>query len=499
MIVTGRIGIGGIWHETNTFSTETTGIAAFEAYQFALGTDIIDRYEGTGTELGGMIEGAGELGFSLAPTLFAAAVPSGVIEQKTLTDLVDELAERLRAALPLDGVLLVLHGAAVAEGIEDADGWILARLREILPATVPLVATFDCHANLSQAMVDHADMLIGYDTYPHVDMAARGKEAAGALAAMLQQAARPACAFRKLPLLTAPQMQATEQAPMKKIMASLHRFETDGVILNGSIAMGFPYADIVDLGASVLAYAEDQSAADRVADQLAEMVWDARDGFQPDLMPVDEAVTMAMAADETPVVLAEAADNVGGGSAGDGTVVLDALLRADAKDAVIVIADPEAVAFAEGVGVGARFSGLVGGKVDRLHGDPIRIEGRVAQLTDGRYRHTGSYMTGYETSMGRTAVVQAGGVKIVLTSLRTMPFDAGQLTSLGIDPAEQRIIVAKSAIAWRAAYGSIAKRAITVDSPGIATSNLARLPYRKRPRPLYPLDRDVSSEALPFT
>ena len=379
-----RIGIGGIWHETNTFSTETTGIAAFKAYQFAVGTGLLDRYTGSGTELGGMIEGAGELGFSLAPTLFAAAVPSGMIERTTLTYLVNELAERLRGAMPLDGMMLVLHGAAVADGIDDADGWILARLHEILPATVPLVATFDCHANLSQAMVDHADMLIGYDTYPHVDMAARGREAADALAAMLQQAARPACAFRKLPLLTAPQMQATERAPMKKIMASLHRFETDVVILNGSIAMGFPYADIADLGASILTYAEDQSAADQVADQLAEMVWDAHDQFQPDLMPVDEAVTQAMAADETPVVLAEAADNVGGGSAGDGTVVLDALLRADAKDAVIVIADPEAVAFAEGVGVGARFLGLVGGKVDRLHGDPIRIERPIESLSEPR-------------------------------------------------------------------------------------------------------------------
>ena len=498
MSVTARIGIGGIWHETNTFSTETTGMAAFKAYQLAKGEDIIDRYEGTGTELGGMIEGAGALGFSLAPTLFAAAVPSGVIEQKTLAYLVDDLSERLRAALPLDGMLLVLHGAAVAEGIDDADGWILARLREILPATVPLVATFDCHANLSQAMVDQADMLIGYDTYPHVDMAARGREAADALAAMLQQAARPTCAFRKLPLLTAPQMQATEQAPMKAIMASLHQFEADGAILNGSIAMGFPYADIADLGASVLTYAEDQSAADRVADRLAETIWDARALFEASLMPVDEAVTQAMAARETPVVLAEAADNVGGGSAGDGTTVLDALLHADAKDAVIVIADPRAIAIAENAGVGGQFRGLVGGKVDRLHGDPIRVDGRVALLADGRYRHTGSYMTGYETSMGRTAVVQAGGVKIVLTSLRTMPFDAGQLTSVGIDPAEQRIIVAKSAIAWRAAYGSTAKRAIPVDSPGIATSNLARLLYRKRPKPLYPLDRNDFSEALPF-
>ena len=487
-----RIGIGGIWHETNTFSTEITGRSAFEDYQLATGEDIIDRYEGTGTELGGMIDGARSHGFALVPTLFAAAVPSGMIDQAVIRDLVDELVTRLRGAGPLDGVLLVLHGAAVAEDIDDADGWILTQIRASIGPTVPLVAAFDCHANLSQTMVDQADMLIGYDTYPHIDMAERGREAADALASMLQGQARPFSVFRKLPLLTAPQMQATGEPPMADIMAELHAIEEHGSILNGSIAMGFPYADVPDLGASVLVYATEAKAAERAADDLVRMIWQARDRFQPELMAVDQAVRTAITADETPVVLAEAADNVGGGSAGDGTVVLDALLKHGAKDAVIVIADPEAVTAAEAVGVDGTFDSPVGGKVDQLHGAPVRVQGRVLLLTDGRYRHTGSYMTGYETSMGRTAVIEAGGVKIVLTTLRTMPFDAGQLHAVDIEPEDMRIITAKSAIGWRAAYGSIAKQAITVDSPGIATSNLTRLHYEKRPHPLFPLDPDVS-------
>ncbi len=486
-----RVGIGGIWHETNTFSTQITGRAEFEAYQLAAGDDLIDRYSGTGTELGGMVDGARHHGFALVPSLFAAAVPSGTIDQVVLQDLADELVDRLHRAGPLDGVLLVLHGAAVAEGLDDADGWILSRVRDVIGPTVPLVAAFDCHANLSHAMVAQADMLIGYDTYPHVDMAERGREAADALAAMLRDRACPASALRKLPLLTAPQMQATDTPPMTEIMAELHALEAQGKILNGSIAMGFPYADIADLGASVLVYATEKAVAMRAADDLARTIWSVRDRFRPELMPVEEAVRAVMAARETPVVLADAADNVGGGSAGDGTVVLDALLRSGAESAVIVVADPDAVAAADAAGVDGAFDGLVGGKVDRLHGAPIRLRGRVQLLTDGRYRHTGSYMTGYETSMGRTAVIEAGGVKVVLTTRRTMPFDAEQLRSVGIEPAAQRIIVAKSAIAWRAAYGSIAKRAITVDSPGIATSNLARLDFRNRPRPLYPLDSDA--------
>ena len=493
-----RVGIGGIWHETNTFSTEITGRSAFEDYQLATGEDIIDRYEGTGTELGGMIEGAKSHGFVLLPTLFAAAVPSGLIDQAVIRDLVDELVVRLREAGPLDGMLMVVHGAAVAEGIDDADGWILAQLRAAIGWTVPLVAAFDCHANLSQTMVDQADMLIGYDTYPHIDMAERGREAADALAPMLYDQFRPVFAFHKLPLVTAPQMQATGESPMADIMPKLHAIERQGAILNGSIAMGFPYADVADLGASVLVYATDAGPAARAADDLARMIWQARDRFRPELMAVDQAVQTAITASETPVVLAEAADNVGGGSAGDGTAVLDALLKHDAKDAVIVIADPEAVTAAEAAGVDGTFDSLVGGKVDRLHGEPVRVRGRVQLLTDGRYRHTGSYMTGYETSMGRAAVIEAGSIKIVLTSLRTMPFDAGQLTSVGIEPEDMRIIVAKSAIGWRAAYGSIAKQAITVDSPGIATSNLARLRYEKRPRSLYPLEPEGFSKTPPY-
>ena len=242
-----EVGIGGIWHETNTFSTEITGRSAFEHYQLATGRDIIDRYEGTGTELGGMIDGAKRRGFALAPTLFAAAVPSGLLDQAVFRDLVDDLIARLHDAGPLDGMLMVVHGAAVAEGIDDADQWILCKLRAAIGPMVPLIAVFDCHANLNQTMVDQANMLIGYDTYPHVDMAERGREAADALVSMLHEQSRPFSAFRKLPLLTAPQMQATGEPPMADIMAELHAIEEPNAILNGSIAMGFPYADVPDL------------------------------------------------------------------------------------------------------------------------------------------------------------------------------------------------------------------------------------------------------------
>jgi microcystin degradation protein MlrC len=233
------------------------------------------------------------------------------------------------------------------------------------------------------------------------------------------------------------------------------------------------------------------------ADTLAQAIWERRDRFVPDLVPVEAAVAEALAARETPMVLVDAADNVGGGSAGDGTVVLDALVRAGAREAVVVIADPEAVAIAEAVGEGGAFEGLVGGKTDDRHGPPVRLRGQVRRIVDGRFTHRGSYMTGSVTTMGRTAVVDVDGITLVLTSLRTMPFDAGQLRSLAIDVAQQRIIVVKSAVAWRATFGDVARRAIVVDTPGVCASNLGRFAYRRRPQPLYPFEPEFAFEPSP--
>lgn len=319
-------------------------------------------------------------------------------------------------------------------------------------------------------------------------MAERGREATRLLARMLETGRRPVRILRKVPVVTVPLVQATEAEPMRGVMTRLAEVERSPELWCASVAMGFAYADVPELGASVLAYGESENATRAAADTLAEAIWERRERFLPDLVPVEAAVAEATATQETPVALVDAADNVGGGAAGDGTVVLDALVRAGARGAVVVIADPEAVASADAAGEGGVFDGLVGGKTDDLHGPPVRLRGRVGRLIDGRYTHQGSYMTGSVTTMGRTAVLDVDGITVVLTSRRTMPFDAGQLRGLAIEPAAQRIIVVKSAVAWRAAFGDIVRRAIVVDTPGVCASNLEHLTYRRRPRPLYPLE-----------
>lgn len=483
-----RIAIGGIWHETNTFASELTRVVDFENYQFARGDEIFASYTGSNTELGGAIDAGRRHDMELLPTLYAGAVPSGTIEKQTLDVLCDELTERVRRLQPLDGAVMTMHGAAAAETIPDADAYVLAQVRETLGPDVPLIATYDFHANLSDEMVSSADVLIGYDTFPHVDMAERGREAGELVHQLLTDARRPAGALRRLPLLTVPQMQCTDREPGVQLMSLLHEIERRPGILCASLALGFPYSDVEHLGANVLTYAWSEEQAADTADEMAAAVWAARAKFAPELVDVDTGVREAMDCGVKPVMLVEPADNVGGGAAGDCAVILESLIRLEAKGAVIVIADPEAVRRAAKAGVGGKFHAAVGGKSDDQHGPSFELEGVVTQVKDASYTHKGSYMTGFVTKMGLTAVVETPGVKVVLTTLRTMPFDAEQLRCLGIEPASQAMIVVKSAMAWRSAYGDVARRIIFLDTPGVCASNLAHFSYSSRPRPVYPLD-----------
>ena len=487
-----RIAIGGIWHETNTFARELTRSVDFENYQLARGEEIFARYVDSNTELGGVIDSGRRQGLELLPTLYAGAVPSGTIARETLEELTDDLIARLRSYQPVDGAVMAMHGAAAAEDTPDADAYVLNAVRDELGADLPLIATYDFHANLSDAMVESADLLIGYDTFPHVDMAERGREAADLLGQLSPGELRPERALRRVPLLTVPQMQATDQYPAVELMNRVHDIETRADVVCASLALGFPYSDVTHLGASVLTYAWDAGEAHAAADEMVDAIWKHRADFAPQLIEVDSAVREAMVSDVNPVVLVEPADNVGGGAAGDCAVILESLIRLGATGAVIVIADAEAVGHAEKTGVGNCFQGAVGGKTDDQHGPAFQLTGVVKQIGDASYIHKGSYMTGFVTRMGLTAVIEAAGNQIVLTSLRTMPFDAEQLRCVGIEPAAQSIIVVKSAIAWRSAYGDVAKHVIFLDTPGVCASNLAHFRYTNRPSPVYPLDPAIS-------
>lgn len=490
-----KVFVGGIWHETNTFSPVLADVAQFEAYQCIPAHKLRLALAGSETEVGGFLREAWHSGLDAVPSGFYAAVPSGPVTLAAYAKFSAILLNDIGAAVPtgLEGIYLALHGAMVLENGQSGDALLLAEVKARWP-WLPLVATFDIHANLSDEAISAADLLIGYDTFPHVDMAARGAEAARWLAHMLSTGVRPKKAWARLPLITVPQAQSTDDEPMAGLLRLAHAAEREEAVWTASVVPGFAYADVPYLGFTALGYGEDGAAAARLVQQIAETAWAQREAFVPVLESEDAVCARIRGLADKPglVVLAEPADNVGGGGPGDSTHVLTMLLKEDLGPATVVLWDPQAAAHAAAQGTGARFARFVGAHSTPLSGDPVLLEGTVSDVRDISYQRTGPYMTGQTVRMGVTAVVQAGQVTVALTTERVMPFDSDHITVLGIDPKAQRFIVAKSGSAWRVAFEPLCIDSIYVDTPGVAASNVTRLPYKNLRGPMFPLNRDIA-------
>ena len=459
-----RIGIAGLWHETNTYSARPTDLDAFRDFELLTGEPIIAAHLGTGSVIGGMLESED---VEPVPLITAGAWPAGRVTRAALDHHFTSLDTQLQKAGELDGLLLDLHGAMVSEGQDDTEQAILALVRQAV-GDLPVVVVHDFHGNPSPQLVALCDALIAYDTYPHVDMRERGQEAVELIQQILH-GARFQTLVRKVPILISALAQGTDASPMRELKARASALERRQGIRRISLLPGFPYADVARAGFSVVVVYEEGSEkeAQLVAEELATDVETRGEEWLVERNGPAIAVAEALDSPEGPVVLVDVADNIGGGSPGDGTALLTELIAQGATGAVVCIADPEVALRAAQVGEGGTIEAEVGGKTDRLHGDPVPIRGRVDRLTDGSYRSGGTWQTGREFSMGTTAVIRVGEVTLVLTERATPPFHAEQLLSVGIEPAEARILTAKGAIAWRSAYGDVAARVIEVDTPGI--------------------------------
>ena len=477
-------------HETNTFSTIPTDRRQFEARDLRYGGELLEAYRGTGTCLGGMIDAAAARGVTLVPSLAAAASPAGRVTADFYEATKHRLLDDLRGAGRVDGVLLDLHGAMVPEALEDGEGDLLRAVRETVGPAVPVAVTLDFHANVTADMVSHATLLHGYKTYPHVDMDARGREATERLLDVVAGRRRPTIAWRQPPLWPPIAGQATARGPMRRLYDRAEEMERDPRVVTISIFAGFPLADIRDAGLSVYVATDgDQGLADRLADKLAATAWVHRHEFLHTALPVGEAVRRALAADGRPVVLADIADNTGGGAAGDTTGILRELLRAGARQTTVAcLWDAEAVHACVRAGVGATITVDVGGKIDPGHGAPVSVTGRVRTLSDGRFVHKGPMLRGLEGRLGPTAVLDVNDLKIILISLRWQTLDPEMIRVVGIDPAAEKILVVKSSVHYRAAFEPLAHAIIEVDAPGLSSSNLARFSFKNVRRPIFPLD-----------
>ncbi len=494
-----RIATGGICHETNTFAEGTTRLDDFlgsgRAPGVLVGEQVVATFRGTSTCTGAFVAGAEELGFELVPLIWAVAQPSGTVEQAAYEELAAMLLERLEAAMPVDGVLLDLHGAMVTEHLDDAEGDLLKRIRQLVGPGVPMAATLDLHANITAEMASQADALIGYDTYPHIDHLERGREAVQIVVDAIGGRIRPVTGFARVDMLMGPPKQCTLVPPMKEIFAAVHAMEKRPDILAITLAGGFPFADTPHTGAAVVVNADnDGEAAQAAAEEMAELVWSRREAFRLELTPVDEAIRYAIEAGAGPVILADGSDNPGGGAPCDGTVMLQALVEANAPHATVaIIADPEAVGQAIAAGVGNQVTLTVGGKTDSRHGSPLTLSGYVRLIADGRYVNRGPMMTGFPVSMGRTVVFVVGEVEVVLTERRIQPFDMEALRCVGIEPTRRLIIGLKSAVHFRADYQKIATKIFEIDTPGVHNPDVRQYRYERRRHPMWPLDDETNT------
>lgn len=480
-----RIGVVGVYHETNTFAPIQTHWHDFQ-HSFTLGRDaFMDLFEHTRTTMGGVIAASEEENVSLLPGLYTSATPSGIVSEEAAQLILEQLT---RSIVPdLDGIVVILHGAMVSEQCFDMESAILEAIRNVIGEQIPIAVTIDLHANLGEKMTQLCSLLVGYDTYPHIDAYERGEEALHLLVRQIRGDIQPVMAIARPNMLVVPQKMITTKGIMKTIMEEAFRMEKDPEVLIVTVCGGFPYSDVPFAGmAFAVTTNKNAGLAHRYAEKLASLAWSLRDEFLVQEAGVDQAIRLVMEAKEGPIILVEASDNVGGGSPADGTHLLPELLKLPCRS-LIVIRDREAVSIACQQGVGNEISCAIGGKSDSLHGDPVPIEGKIKLLFDGWYTHRGPYMKGTVAYMGITAVIEVNQVTIVLTEERVPPWDIGHVESIGLSPNDFHLIVVKSAVAWISAFGPIAKQVIEVDTPGCCTTSLHRLTYQHVPQSVYPL------------
>ena len=488
------IAIGGILHETHTFMEQPTTLADFEEGSLYRGGDLLREMDGTRSGIGGMIEAASGRGWQLLPTIYATAMPAGTVTGDAHQMLLTDLLDRLREALPVDGVLLALHGAMVAEGQLDVEADIVTRVRDIVGAQTPVVVLLDMHGNISPHLVEVADVLLAYDTNPHIDTHARGVETVEVMSRLLRREIVPTAAYARPALLLPPQSTGTDDEPLSPVHARAAEMEAEAAVVCIAVMAGFAYADTPYCGASVIVTTDNQpELAQQYARELSDLLHARRDTALPRFLQPADAVAQAAKIETGPVILVDSADNIGGGTPGDGTDALVAMLDQNAQDGAIVLADAEAVAVCWGAGRGADVTLSVGAKADNWHGQPVLVTGKIEALSDGVFtcelpdNHFAAFY-GNEVNMGRCAWLRVGGVNILLTERKAPPMDLAQLRHIGIVPEAQQMIVVKSAVAYRAAYMSIAAAVIEMDTAGLCSANLTRFPYRHLKRPIFPLD-----------
>lgn len=487
-----RIALGQLWQETNTFNPLPTTRAHFDQFGVSRGEDLLERMRDT-NEMGGFIQSlrAWPEQPDLVGLVRLPAWPGGSVTADTFEWIVAEFTSAVRGAPPLDGVLLALHGAMVADGHPDVEGEVLAAVRKMV-GSIPIVATLDLHANVTQLMVDSADALVLFHTAPHIDVFETGQRAAAVLHRILIGQARPVTAFQKLPLVVPAERANTQDltSVSYQFRERLEQLERTPGILAAGLATVQPWLDIPELGSAVVVVADRSAeAADQACRELAGDVWRRRREYLPELVPLEDAVRQAHAVGEGLVVLSDSADATTSGAPGDSTWLLKELLKyAWPNGALVPIVAPEVVERAGSLGEGAKLRTMIGGVRDSRFSHPIDIEAQIERLFQAQFVLSGHLAKNLPVDMGKSAVLRSRDVYIFATSKSGPHFAPEFFLSGGFDPFAASVLVAKSPCGFRAAYGERARRILLVRAPGCAPADFWNYDYRRIPRPLWPWD-----------
>ena len=486
-------------HETNTFSPIATPLSSFGHGEGpAFGSEVVERFRGTNTPLAAYLDLAARERAEVVTPVAAESWPSNRASRATFETLVRPIEDAVRAGC--DAVFLDLHGAMVTEDCDDPEGEIARRVRRIAPG-IPIAVTLDYHTNLSGELVDNATVITGYKTYPHVDMYEAGTLAGSILVRALDGAVEPVMAWGWKPLLASIMRHAPEDGPSGDVLAYARAEERSGRVLAATLLPSFPHADTPYTGVSAIVVGDarrgGREAAREACDRMLATAWERRAEYAFHAPPLAESVARAKALGlgdpGAPVLLIDHCDNCGSGGAQDVmAVVAEILLQGLDGVAIAPIRDPQAVAAMIEAGEGQDVRLPLGGRTAMpsigLPGRPLEVAGRVGRIADGEFTITGPMYTGIRTYLGRTAVLDTGRAKIVVTSRPHEPFDLGVFTHAGIDPRAQRYLMLKSRIHYRAGFKPIASHIVECAGEGVTNADLSVYPYRKLRRPIYPLD-----------
>ena len=488
-----RVAIGSILTECNQFGGTPIDIQCFERYELRRDTSILEVDTGV---VGGMLQVLQENQMEVAPLLYASSCPGGPITAECYAQLKTELIDQLNKTMPVDGVLLPLHGASVVEGIGDPEGDLIKSVRHIIGDKVPIVVTLDLHAHVTDEMIRFAEALIAWETYPHRDAFTTGIRGAKVLLSVIKDGIQPTMAMAKVPVITSGIHGSTEgNSPFAQVMKVAKGYEAEDDVISTSVFLVHPYIDQPDMGSGGLVITNNNpEKAANLAEKLAKQYWDTRFQLEPEIYTPQEAIESGLETLGGPVLLVETADCCGGGAAGDSVATLTALLEAKVTlPSLVSVVDPQVAEMCHQAGVGQEIRAHIGHRLDSNWGNPVSVVGKITQLSQGHFQYTGGIWDGVTGEMGPSAVLTLGAIQILVTTHSTYDWADEQFRSVGLDPSTAKFIVVKNPMNYQFAYGDIAKSVFILDTPGPTPATCRHLNYENLQRPYFPIDKHIPS------